>query len=188
MRETALMLTFGERWKVLDFRNSKVIPKPLAPFGPLRCMDYLGVLDGKELFFISARGVPIDKEGRWGPVSASEKVNTTAQAVKNTLGGMIAAIRSGEAEDTLTAFFQSLLDRGIPIRVVLWLVGPSLSDGEAAKLKSMAVIMTHMLKADLKWLTHDVLVCVHPVNGLPDVTLPPPPPSGGNQMRGPVVP
>ena len=161
--EGKLEFTFDDDWQVLKWDDHPAYRNGIGKLDETKAVDVLGLYRKNELFLIEIKDFrtdPIPNQERIGAPLAVE----VGQKTRDTLAGMIAALRHRPDSEKWSVFVEALTDRDRHIRVVLWMEDvPTTSLRVSrriakAKADSNAGIMLNALKQKLPWLTRRVMV------------------------------
>lgn len=168
--EGRLRFDFGDSWTVEKYDDHRDYRKKIGKLDGTRAIDFVGVLDERELFLIEVkdlRGFRIENKGR---VEQGLLALEVAFKVRDTLSGLVAAHRRSSEPETWEPYVRTLSQPQRRLSVVLWLE----EDRPAGKVRSQREAaargtLTQILKKRLRWLTTKVAVVDRDGSHLPDL-------------------
>lgn len=188
MEESDLAFEFGSRWQLVKFDEHRDYQKMKDILEGTRAIDFLGILDNKELYLIEVKNFRkhrIETKDRLTPPKLpksrvvrqelvegkpnQEKLDIeVAQKVRDSLACIIGAHRTSSTPEIWRPYAKLLCSVDARINVVLWLEHDLPSHPQQEE-KVRASVQIKVFKKKLIWLTGQVFVCSLDAKGLPDV-------------------
>lgn len=168
IKEGNLAFEFGKRWSVFKLDEHQFYRKYMDKVDETKSVDFLGILDSKELYLIEIkdfRGHRIENKEKLSTGSLSTEF---AQKIKDSLACIIGGYRSSSNSEAWLPYKNLVCNKERKLKAILWLEH-DLPNHSRQKEKVKASIQTKAFKTKLRWITTYVLVCNCSMNGLPDL-------------------
>jgi len=175
--ESGLAFTFGERWQVGKLDEHRDYRRGLGTLEGSKAVDFLGILDGRELYLIEVKNFRHYRIENKERLSTGELALELAQKVRDSLACLIGAYHTSDEPDFWQPVVKLLCHQKRKIKIVLWLEH-DLPPSPLARQKVVQLVSKKVFKSRLTWLTSQVILESRDGQRLPDLqvsNLPRPP-------------
>jgi hypothetical protein len=169
--EGFLAFDFDEQWQILKLDDHPFYRKHMVRLEGSKAVDFIGVLDGVELYFIEVKDFRQHRIENKTRLATGELAVEVGQKVRDSLACIIGAQQASNDPEAWQPYVGLLCRQEQNVKVVLWLEDDPPPPYHHLRQKARASISTQLFKQKLTWLTQRVLVCGSDKQGLPALTV-----------------
>ena len=150
--EGYLQFSFSDTWRVEKYDEHTDYVNKIQKLQETKAIDFLGVHREANIFFMEVkdfRGYRIQNKTR---ISDGELAREIALKVRDTIAGVIGAVRMSGEPETWRPYVNAMRAREKHLRIVLWL------EEDRNVGRPEATTLTEMIKKEIFWITTRVLV------------------------------